>query len=205
MSATRQGNIFILSGASGTGKGTLISRIISQNKDIRVSISHTTRAPRVGEQDGQHYYFVDKNTFTDLVGQGAFLEYAEVFGHFYGTSVESVKSLSLQGYDVILEIDVQGAAQIRRVLPEAISIFILPPSLAALKERLHKRQTDTEAVILRRLSQAAEEISHALAFDYVVVNDCLEAATESLSHIILAVRYLQKNQSQMIEKVLQNQ
>lgn len=205
MRTTRQGNIFIISAASGTGKTTLVSRLVDKNQDIRVSVSHTTRAPRAGEEHGKHYYFVDKATFLDLVGQGAFLEHAEVFGHFYGTSMAKVTELCQQGFDVILEIDIQGATQVRQALPSAKSIFILPPSLAVLAQRLNNRQTDSEDVIARRLALAAEEISHALSFDYVVVNDDLDEAEAALTHIIHAARYEQIHQSQMIEKVLQNQ
>lgn len=205
MRTTRQGNIFIISAASGTGKTTLVSRLVDKNQDIRVSVSHTTRAPRVGEEHGKHYYFVDKATFLDLVGQGAFLEHAEVFGHFYGTSMAKVTELCQQGFDVILEIDIQGATQVRQALPSAKSIFILPPSLAVLAQRLNNRQTDSEDVIARRLALATEEISHALSFDYVVVNDDLDEAEAALTHIIHAARYEQIHQSQMIEKVLQNQ
>lgn len=205
MRTTRQGNIFIISAASGTGKTTLVSRLVDKNQDIRVSVSHTTRAPRAGEEHGKHYYFVDKATFLDLVGQGAFLEHAEVFGHFYGTSMAKVTELCQQGFDVILEIDIQGATQVRQALPSAKSIFILPPSLAVLAQRLNNRQTDSEDVIARRLALATEEISHALSFDYVVVNDDLDEAEAALTHIIHAARYEQIHQSQMIEKVLQNQ
>ena len=205
MRTTRQGNIFIISAASGTGKTTLVSRLVDKNQDIRVSVSHTTRAPRAGEEHGKHYYFVDKATFLDLVGQGAFLEHAEVFGHFYGTSMAKVTELCQQGFDVILEIDIQGATQVRQALPSAKSIFILPPSLAVLAQRLNNRQTDSEDVIARRLALATEEISHALSFDYVVVNDDLDEDEAALTHIIHAARYEQIHQSQMIEKVLQNQ
>ena len=205
MRTTRQGNIFIISAASGTGKTTLVSRLVDKNQDIRVSVSHTTRAPRAGEEHGKHYYFVDKAAFLDLVGQGAFLEHAEVFGHFYGTSMAKVTELCQQGFDVILEIDIQGATQVRQALPSAKSIFILPPSLAVLAQRLNNRQTDSEDVIARRLALATEEISHALSFDYVVVNDDLDEAEAALTHIIHAARYEQIHQSQMIEKVLQNQ
>lgn len=205
MRTTRQGNIFIISAASGTGKTTLVSRLVDKNQDIRVSVSHTTRAPRAGEEHGKHYYFVDEAAFLDLVGQGAFLEHAEVFGHFYGTSMAKVTELCQQGFDVILEIDIQGATQVRQALPSAKSIFILPPSLAVLAQRLNNRQTDSEDVIARRLALATEEISHALSFDYVVVNDDLDEAEAALTHIIHAARYEQIHQSQMIEKVLQNQ
>lgn len=201
---TRTGNVFIISAASGTGKTTLVSRLVKNHADIRVSVSHTTRAPRENEQHGKHYYFVSKEKFMDLVGQGAFLEHAEVFGNYYGTSVMGVEELTCQGVDVILEIDVQGAAQIREALPHAIGIFILPPSLAILEERLRKRETDTAEVIERRLAEAKSEIEQASAFDYVVVNDDLIATEMNLLHIIRSQAFRQPLQRATIEKVLQN-
>lgn len=204
MDTSCPGNIFIVSAASGTGKTSLVSRLTAHHDHIRVSVSHTTRAPREGERHGEHYYFVSQQQFMDLVGQGAFLEHAEVFGNFYGTSVQGVQNLCSQGFDVILEIDVQGAAQVRRTLPEAISIFILPPSLAVLESRLRSRQTDDEATITRRLSQAAEEIGHAFAFDYVVTNHDLVEAESELLAIIRAARNLQRHRAAAVEKVLQN-
>lgn len=204
MKVKRRGNIFIISAASGTGKTTLVSRLVQKHDDIRVSISHTTRAPRDGEKHGEHYYFVSTEQFMNLVGQGAFLEHAEVFGNFYGTSMVGVENLCREGFDVILEIDVQGASQVRRALPDALSIFILPPSLDTLKQRLHSRQTDSEEVIARRLAEAEEEIRHAFAFDYVVVNEDLIEAEAALLHIILGQRQNQRNQTLAIEKVLQN-
>lgn len=204
MSEASQGNIFIVSAASGTGKTTLVSRLVHNHEHIRVSVSHTTRAPREGEQHGKHYYFVDVERFMQLVGEGAFLEHAQVFGNFYGTSAEGVRNLCRAGCDVILEIDVQGAQQVRQALPEAVSIFILPPSLAELEQRLRLRQTDSEDVIARRLAEAEEEIRHAFAFDYVVTNRDLIEAENQLLRIILAQRNHQRNQTKAIEKVLQN-
>lgn len=201
---TRTGNVFIISAASGTGKTTLVSRLVKNHADIRVSVSHTTRAPRENEQHGKHYYFVSQEKFMDLVGQGAFLEHAEVFGNYYGTSVMGVEDLTRQGFDVILEIDVQGAAQIREALPHAIGIFILPPSLVILEERLRKRETDSAEVIERRLAEAKGEIEQASAFDYVVVNDDLIATEMNLLHIIRSQSFRQPLQRATIEKVLQN-
>lgn len=204
MTSQRTGNIFIISAASGTGKTTLVSRLVHHHDDIRVSVSHTTRAPREHEQHGKHYYFVSKEKFMDLVGEGAFLEHAEVFGNYYGTSVLGVQELTKQGVDVILEIDVQGAAQVRETLPEAISIFILPPSMKVLEERLHGRGTDSAEVIARRLSEAQSEIQQAVSFDYVVVNQDLLEAELNLLHIIKAQRLRQSLQTGTIEKVLKN-
>ena len=199
-----KGNIFVISAASGTGKTTLVSRLVQQHPNVRVSVSHTTRPPRAGEVNGQHYHFVSEEEFVRLAGEGEFLEHAQVFGNYYGTSYESVQSMCEQGYDVILEIDVQGAQQVRKALPEALSIFILPPSLAVLEQRLRPRQTDSEEVIARRLSEAVDEIQQALTFDYVVSNRSLQQAEEELWCIFQAARLLKRNHVASIEKVLQN-
>ena len=204
MNAVEPGNIFIVSAASGTGKTTLVSRLTAAQPQIRVSVSHTTRAPREGEEHGCHYYFVSREEFVELIGQGAFLEHAEVFGNFYGTGIESVRQMSEAGYDVILEIDVQGAAQVRRALPEAVGIFILPPSLAVLAERLRGRGTDSAEVIKRRLGLAAEEIQEALSFDYAVINHDLDQAEAELLAIVRAQRCSLRRQRKAIEKILQN-
>ena len=193
---TAKGNVFIISAASGTGKTTLVSRLTAHNPQIRVSISHTTREPRDNEQHGEH--------FTELVGQGAFLEHAEVFGNLYGTSAAAVQEMCAQGFDVILEIDVQGAEQVRKALPEAVSIFILPPSLAVLEQRLRNRQTDSEETIARRLNEAEQEIRYAFAFDYIVVNNDLLLAESDLLHIFKAQRLRLRNQTLTVEKILQN-
>ena len=199
-----KGNVFVISAASGTGKTTLVSRLVQQHPNVRVSVSHTTRPPRAGEVNGQHYHFVSEEEFVRLAGEGAFLEHAQVFGNYYGTSYESVQSMCEQGYDVILEIDVQGAQQVRKALPEALSIVILPPSLAVLEQRLRQRQTDSEEVIARRLSEAVDEIQQALTFDYVVSNRSLQQAEEELWCIFQAARLLKRNHVASIEKVLQN-
>lgn len=204
MQTASQGNIFIISAASGTGKTTLVSRLLQQHTDIRVSVSHTTRAPREGEQHGQHYYFVDTTEFERLIGEGAFLEHAKVFDNYYGTGVKSVQLLQEQGFDVILEIDVQGAEQVRRALPDAISIFILPPSFAILAERLRGRGTDAPEVVAKRLNKAREEIEQSLLFDYTVVNDDLATAEADLYHIIKAHRLTQNRQQAFIEHLLAN-
>lgn len=204
MNTQRIGHIFIISAASGTGKTTLVSRIVNHHKDIRVSVSHTTRAPREGEQHGKHYYFISKEKFVELAGQGAFLEHAEVFDNYYGTSAMAVDEVRRQGFDVILEIDVQGAMQVRKMLPHATSIFILPPSFQSLEERLRKRDTDSEDVILRRLSKARHEIQHAFEFDYVLTNYDLVETESHLLHIIKAQRFKQHSQTETIEKVLQS-
>ena len=153
-----QGNIFVISAASGTGKTTLIARLLQHHSDIRVSVSHTTRAPRRGEENGKHYHFVSVPEFERMIEEGQFVEYAKVYGNYYGTSTQSLESLTRQGVDVILEIDTQGAEQIRRLLPQAYSIFIAPPSLVTLEQRLRQRAADAPQVIAVRLAEARNEI-----------------------------------------------
>ena len=205
MNSQHIGNIFIISAASGTGKTTLVSRLTHHYDTIRVAVSHTTRPLREGEQHGKQYYFVSPEKFMQLVGDGVFLEHAQVFGNYYGTSMLEVRELINKGVDVILEIDVQGATQIRQALPNAISIFILPPSLAVLEERLRKRKTDSEDVIVRRLNEARHEIQQAIEFDYIVVNNDLVETENHLLSIIRSQRFRQPLQMETIEKILKNQ
>jgi guanylate kinase len=202
MNKPTPGNIFIISAASGTGKTTLVSRLLSAHADVRVSISHTTRSPREGERNGEHYYFVGTAEFEGMIGKGEFLEHADVFGNYYGTSFSGLQTLQREGFDVILEIDVQGAEQVRRALPEAVSIFILPPSFAVLSERLRGRNTDSAEVIEKRLRQARGEIEQSLLFDYVVINRDLEEAEAQLSAIIRSQRQTQARQKNFIEGLL---
>ena len=202
MSAKNPGNIFIISAASGTGKTTLVSRLLSAHADVRVSISHTTRAPREGERHGEHYYFVGTAEFEEMADAGGFLEHANVFGNYYGTSLAGLKALQNEGFDVILEIDVQGAQQVRRALPEAVGIFILPPSFAELAERLRGRGTDAPEVVEKRLRQARGEIEQSLLFDYIVVNRDLAEAEAQLGAIIRAHRQTLVRQQNFIEHLL---
>lgn len=196
------GHIFIVTAASGTGKTTLVSRLSAREQDIRVSISHTTRAPREGEQNGVHYHFVSKNEFEEMIAANAFIEHAQVYGNYYGTSLAAVESLKKAGFNVILEIDVQGAAQIRQLLPDATSIFILPPSMAELNERLINRGTDSQEVIQYRLGKAREEIEQCYLFDYVIVNQELDQAELDLLAIIRSAGLRTKAQHRNIEKIL---
>lgn len=197
-----QGNIFVISAASGTGKTTLIARLLQHHSDIRVSVSHTTRAPRRGEENGKHYHFVSVPEFERMIEEGQFVEYAKVYGNYYGTSTQSLESLTRQGVDVILEIDTQGAEQIRRLLPQAYSIFIAPPSLATLEQRLRQRAADAPQVIAVRLAEARNEIEQARLFDYLVVNDDLTAAEAALLHIIKSQRYRLENQTPFLNELL---
>jgi guanylate kinase len=176
--------LFILSAASGTGKTSLASALVRSLPDVETSISHTTRAPRPGEQDGVHYHFVDKKTFDTMIERGEFLEHATVFGNCYGTARQEVERRLTQGKSVMLDIDWQGARSVRRVMPKAVSIFLLPPSREALMQRLQRRGQDGPDVIARRMHEAISEMSHYQEFDYVVVNDEFEHALADLQRIV---------------------
>lgn len=182
------GSLFIVSAPSGAGKSSLVRALIEGDPQLRLSISYTTRPPRPGEQDGVHYHFVTRETFLDMLGQGAFLESAEVYGNYYGTSQPWIEAQMAQGHDVLLEIDWQGAAQVRRLMPSAIGIYILPPSLAELERRLRNRGQDSPEVIARRLAAAREDMTHALEYDYLVVNDRFELALADLRAIVRSQR-----------------
>ena len=182
------GILYIVSAPSGTGKTSLVRELIQQIDGVTLSVSHTTRESRPGESNGRDYHFVETQTFTDMLGRAEFLEHAEVFGNYYGTSEVWVKEQLTAGLDVILEIDWQGAAQVRRLMPQACSIFILPPSRACLEERLRNRASDSEEVIQRRLAEAKEEMSHYNEADYLVINDDFDLALDQLKSIFLANR-----------------
>ncbi len=183
-----QGNLFIVSAPSGAGKTSLLKALLERDADLKLSVSHTTRTPRPGEVDGVHYHFVSVDEFMRLAGEGAFLEQAQVFDNYYGTSQSAVQSLLDEGHDVVLEIDWQGARQVRKAFPEAISIFIVPPSVAALRERLGNRGQDDEAIIERRMRDARSELSHYAEYDYLVVNDDFDLALDELQCIVRAER-----------------
>jgi len=180
--------LFIIASPSGGGKTSLVNALLSSDSRLALSVSHTTRPPRAGEVDGQHYHFTDSETFDCMVEEGAFLEHATVFRHSYGTHAEALQSQLDQGLDVILEIDWQGAAQVRLVFPASRSIFILPPSLEVLRERLSRRGQDSEEVIQHRMREAQAEISHWEEFDYLVVNEEFQDALRDLRAIIRACR-----------------
>jgi guanylate kinase len=183
------GTLFVVAAPSGAGKSTLVNALLAREPSISLSISHTTRPPRVGEEYGRHYYFVEREEFQRQIAAGTFLEHAEVHGNFYGTSHATVQSLLDAGRDVLLEIDWQGAAQIRRAKPDCVSVFILPPSRAELERRLRGRGSDAPEVIERRLLNSREEIAHAHEFDYIVVNDGFDDALADLQAIVRAVRH----------------
>lgn len=184
----RHGTLFIVAAPSGAGKSTLVNALLEREPAISLSISHTTRPPRPGEQYGRHYYFVERAEFEREVAEGIFLEHAQVHGNFYGTSRRTVQELLEQGRDVLLEIDWQGARQVRSGKADCVSVFILPPSRAELERRLRGRGSDSEEVIERRLHNSREEIAHAHEFDHVVVNDRFEDALDGLQAIVQAVR-----------------
>ncbi len=182
------GQLFVVTAASGTGKTSLVKALLERLTDLAVSVSHTTRNPRPGEKDGQHYHFTDRDTFVQMVAEGAFIEHAEVFGHLYGTSQRAVADQLAAGHDVLLEIDWQGALQVRRLFAQAVLIFILPPSQAALRERLTGRNQDSKAVIDQRLAGSLEEMRQYVNFDYLIVNDDFARALHELEAILIASR-----------------
>ncbi len=182
------GILFIVSAPSGAGKTSLLQALLSRDNGLALSVSHTTRSPRPGEVDGVHYHFVSEETFQRMAEEGAFLEQAEVFGNRYGTSEAAVRDQLASGRDVVLEIDWQGARQVRRVFPDAVSIFVAPPSIEALRERLERRGQDAVEVIERRMAQARDELAHYPEYDYLVINDDFEAALEGLHAIVRAER-----------------
>ncbi|HUB90205.1 MAG TPA: guanylate kinase [Dyella sp.] len=186
--SSTEGTLFIVAAPSGAGKSTLVNALLAREPGISLSISHTTRPPRPGEQYGRHYYFVERAEFEREVTQGIFLEHAEVHGNFYGTSRKTVQDLLQQGRDVLLEIDWQGATQIRKAKPDVVSVFILPPSRAELERRLRGRGSDSAEVIERRLRNSRGEIAHAHEFDYIIVNDRFEEALDGLQAIVRTVR-----------------
>ena len=180
------GTLFIISAPSGAGKTSLVSQLLERMDNIKASISHTTRDRRPGEEDGVNYHFVSQQEFVSMLEQNAFLEHAEVFGNYYGTSEQWVKETLAAGEDVILEIDWQGAAQVRQLFDDSTSIFILPPSKQALRQRLDSRGQDDSAVIEKRIAAATEEMSHYIEADYVVINDDFEVALNQLMAIVSA-------------------
>lgn len=182
------GSLYVVAAPSGAGKTTLVRLLLQQERDIRLSVSYTTRPPRPGEENGREYNFIDTDSFRHMVGQGEFLEWAEVHGNFYGTSKTWIVNRIVDNHDVLLEIDWQGAQQVRALFPEAIGIFILPPSLEALESRLRGRGTDSSDVIARRLAAAQAEMRHVGEFDYVIINDSLEQALEDIRSVVRASR-----------------
>lgn len=202
MANNGSGNLFIVAAPSGGGKTSLVKKLINSLDNIAVSISHTTRKKRPGEVNGVDYFFVDDAAFMQMVEQGAFLEHASVFNHLYGTSKEQITARLRAGTDIVLDIDWQGAAQIRYAFPDAVSIFVIPPSVEVLKQRLMDRQQDDEAVIKRRMQSAYDELSHYAEFDYLIVNDAFAKAAEELKAIVVSHRLQIGRQAEQQRKLL---
>jgi guanylate kinase len=196
------GSLFIVAAPSGAGKTSLVKGLLAREQSLRLSISHTTRPPRPNEENGRHYHFVDATEFERLAQADAFLEHAEVHGNRYGTSRVAVEPILAAGDDVLLEIDFQGARSVRCLMPECVSIFILPPSRAELERRLRARASDSEAVIQRRLANSREELAHVDEFDYVIVNDAFERALEDLVAIVRSTRLRRVVQGEKLRQLV---
>lgn len=203
MSITVPGTLYIVAAPSGAGKSSLVNALISRLSFVYLSISHTTRAMRPGEEDGEHYHFTTPEDFLQRVGESEFLEHAQVFDNYYGTSQKYVQSQLDAGHDVILEIDWQGAQQVRKLMPQAKSIFILPPSRDALQERLEKRQQDSAEVIARRMKDAVSEMSHYAEFDYLIINDDFYKALDEMCTIFTANRVTIDQQQERFANVIE--
>ena len=196
------GLLFVVSAASGTGKTSLVKALLDRVTNLHVSVSHTTRGQRPGELDGVHYHFTEKDSFLALVEQGGFIEYAEVFGNYYGTAQATVKEQLAKGHDVLLEIDWQGAQQVRKLFPDSKQIFILPPSQFDLRQRLSNRGTDSVEVIERRLGCAVEDMQQYVNFDYVIINDDFNKALHGLESVIIANRLVITQQASRHQKMI---
>lgn len=199
-----QGVLLVLSGPSGAGKGTICHKLREKRNDLSYSVSATTRAPRKGEIDGKDYFFITIDRFKEMIANDEMLEYAEIYGNYYGTPKPYVMNILDQGKDVVLEIDPQGALQIKKHFPDAVFVFIVPPSLDELTKRIYNRGTDSEEVIKRRLSAATSELEYASKYDYIIVNDEVEKATNKVSNIIDAERNRAVRTFFIVNKICQN-
>ena len=197
-----EGLLVVISAPSGGGKGTILKELFAKDDNLVLSVSATTRSPRPGEEHGKQYYFLQKEDFEELISQGKMLEYAQYVGNYYGTPREPVEQWMAQGKDVMLEIEVQGGAQIKKLMPGCVSIFILPPSMEVLEKRLRDRGTEEDATVRKRLEKAREEIPHAKDYDYVVFNDRLEDAVEDLRAILRAEKRKYHRNETAVERVL---
>jgi guanylate kinase len=196
--------VFIISAPSGSGKSTLVSRLLRDEPGLRFSVSYTTRKPRGTEKDGANYCFISREEFEERIEKGEFLEYASVFGNYYGTHISQLEKAEESGKDLVLDIDVQGAAQLKDKLPEAVTIFVLAPSRQILEQRLRSRSEDPDPVIIRRLNDAASEIRNYDRYDYVVVNDDLERSTKTLAAIVTAERVRRTRIEDQLRPILES-
>ena len=194
--SARRGSLFVVAAPSGAGKSSLVNAVLAREPDISLSISFTSRGPRPSERHAQHYHFVSEDAFRAMIAAGDFFEYAQVHGDYKGTARQSVEPQLAAGKDVLLEIDWQGARQVREKLPDAVSVFILPPSRQALEQRMRSRGQDSEEVIARRLAAAREEMSHYAEFDYVIVNEVFDTAVEEMCAVFTASRLRRQQQQQ---------
>ena len=197
-------SVFIISAPSGSGKSTLVHRLLNTVPNLHFSISYTTRPPRSSETDGVDYIFISRKDFEDRLARGEFLEYAEVFGNYYGTNRETFESAARQGKDLVLDIDVQGARQLKVAIPQAISIFVLPPSKDVLEQRLRSRSQDSEEVIQRRLRGAAEEVQNYTQYDFVLINRDIEEASARLANIVEAERLRKARMEEEVGPILES-
>ena len=196
------GNLFVVVAPSGAGKTTLVNALLEKEPNISLSISYTTREPRAGEVDGRDYHFVSRATFEKMIESGDFLEYAVVYGNYYGTSRRWIEKELAGDHDVLLEIDWQGAAQLRALFANMVGVFILPPSLAELRKRLESRGKDSAETIAKRMASAREDISHVLEFEYIIVNERFEAALTDLNSIVRAARVSRAQQAVRLASML---
>ena len=201
----QSGILLVLSGPSGAGKGTICQELLRQIPNLQYSVSATTRKPRLGETNGINYWFKEKDEFEEMIKNDLLLEYAEVYGNYYGTPKEQVLKVLKSGKNVVLEIDPQGAMQVKAKFPEGVFIYILPPSLDELAARITKRGTDSKDSIKKRLAAATEEIQYALKYDYVVVNDKVETAVDSIATIISAEKFNSKRRKKIILNICESE
>ena len=199
-----RGMLIVVSSPSGGGKGTLIDRVLKTVPNVSYSVSFTTRAPRPTEEDGREYFFVDRSTFEEMIERGEFLEWADVYGHLYGTSSTQVERERAAGHDIILEIDVQGAESIRQKIPDVVSIFILPPSFELLRERLLARGTDSADALERRMRGAPSEVEQYRHFQYVILNDDINRASQQLASVIYSERARRERQEANLRSALED-
>ena len=202
---SKRGLLVIFSGPSGSGKGTVLQSLLTERPDVAVSISATTRQPRPGEQDGVHYFFRQREEFEQMIREDQLLEYAEYSGNYYGTPLSFIEQQRQQGRHVVLEIEVQGAKKVMAKCPEAVSVFILPPSFAVLEKRLRRRATDSEEAVQKRLAAARGEILQAADYDYMVVNDALEDCVSDLEAVLQGEKCRSARAGNLIEEVLKNE